>query len=209
MNYWNAYKYISDEYAFYDAIPMSDTLALYYEMKYCAYGGFEEEIKNLFAIKLELYDWLRDYTSRWGPSVSNKERFSKEYNNIDSLICVIRTTNDTTSYLKLRAISTAEQLLPIALKMADETEYMPAIYDVFRCYVAIYEPYAMDSTHVAIVERYLDKGVELGFLPCIWKRSIQLLTGTYTAQDTIYGKKLFLQCIDNPNPLPFWRVKLQ
>ena len=208
-HYWQAYGniYFGNALA---KTPMSDTIVTFYTMKWCAYGGIEDkDIDKLFTFKDDLYNWLNDYTFEWGPSVWNKDLYASEYNNIDSVISVICRTADTTSYLKLRMISNANQLLPIAVKMADEVRYPPAMFDAYRCYVAVYgSRYEMNSVQTIVAERYLDMGVSVGFLPCIWKKSLQLLTGTYTSQDTIKGKHLFQQCVNNADTIPFWRVEL-
>lgn len=169
--YWQAYGniYFGNALA---RTPMSDTIVTFYTMKWCAYGGIEDKnINNLFAFKIDLYDWLNDYTFEWGPSEWNKDLYASEYNNIDSVISVICRTADTTSYLKLRMISNANQLLPIAVKMADEVQYPPAMFDVYRCYVAVYgSRYEMDSIQAIVAEKYLDMGTDVGFLPCVWKK---------------------------------------
>lgn len=208
VHYWRAYQNIGYS-NFLSSEPMSDTLIAFYTMKWCAYGGIEnDEIKCLIPLKCDLYNWLNDYTFEWQPSVHNKDLYASEYSNIDSIVSVINATLDTISYLKLRLLTNAVQLFPIALQMANELKYPPAIYDSYRCYVAIYgSEYAMDSIYIVEAEKYLDWGTQIGFLPCVWKKSIQLLTGTYIQQDTIQGKILFQQCVDNMNIIPFWKAK--
>lgn len=208
-HYWRAYGNIYWGNAFAE-FPMSDTIVSFYTMRWCAYGGIEDkDIDKLFTFKNDLYNWLSDCTLEWGPSVRNKDLYASEFNNIYSVISVIYRTADTTSYLKLRMISNANQLLPVAVKMADKMQYPPAMFDAYRCYVTVYgSEYEMDSVYTVEAKKYLDMGTEAGFMPCIWKKSIQLLTGTYTTQDTIIGKYLFQQCVNNADTMPFWRAKL-
>lgn len=114
---------------------------------------------------------------------------------------------DTSDYQVFRHLVHENDLFPIAKSIADNTAYVPAYLDVYRCYTHIDGyPVMMSSENFAEANIYLEYAVEHDYLPAIWIKSLLCLTGTYLPQDTIEGKRLLDLCVEPSLYIdPFWR----
>ena len=180
---------------------------LYYVIKCFACGKFANcmDIPAELPLLPILSNWFEISWHLGNPSKDSYsyKLYAREVNEMDSLVSRIRTEYDTLDYLKLRQISTTDQLIEISKFLADSISYPLAIQDTYLCYLMKYgNPIMMDSVLFEEAYKYLQKGVSLNYLPSIWSKACLLLTGSYLPQDRRMGEVLYNECLSANFPIP-------
>ena len=181
---------------------LSDTASLFYNVKCIAMGGYPCFGSRWIPISFPdtIYNILYNaYIRR--VSVKNKEKYAKEYNNLDSLYCVVLSSVDTESYEKFRLLSLGDSLLSVAIKVADSIHYPIACYDVYYCTI---NRHRVTDKEFRFAYKYLCEAVDSMYYPALFIKAGLCLTGAYFPQDTVLGKKLFEQC-HATTTIPFWQ----
>lgn len=155
-------------------------------------------------LKKELVDFYHKTkfgTQHWDTAAGN---LSSE--KINTMFRKLKITKDDQLYSSCRDSIPLKEMLPFATYAADSLELPVAMYDVYRlmCLSKRDTGTPLDSAEFDIAYGYLQRGINKGFLPCIFWKSLLLLTGTYLPEDTVEGKYLFEMCTDQPLSISFW-----
>lgn len=188
---------------------LSDTVMLFYDIKgvvmgcYASFGG--NLMNRYIDIPDSIYNTLFKAFVRFGVSVWDKDKYRKEYDNIDSLFNVVLINTDIESYDKLRLLTSRDSLSPISIDIANKTHYPVACYDV---YYNTIRGYRLDDKEFQFAYKYLCEAADSIYYPALFIKAGLCLTGAYFPQDTVLGKKLFEQC-HATTTIPFWQQYLK
>lgn len=172
---------------------------LYYELKFFACGNYSSlsTLKERIPFKQTIVDWIDKsrYIGEPEDYYHSSHLYSHEIVKMDSFITAIESGRDTLGYQILRQIAPTNRLLPVAKLLADSMHYPLAIQDTYVCYLKQYGyPFMMDTERFQEAYYYLEKGVQMEYLPCILSKASLLLTGTYLPQDIKTGETLLDEC---------------
>ncbi len=181
---------------------LNDTIALFYETKGFVMGCYIYfDSQRQIEFPDSIYSILFEAFNRYGVSVWDKDKYSAEYDNLDSLISITLDNLDVDSYNKLRLLISADSLLPVAIEMADKTHYPIACYDVYYCSVC---GVRLPQEEFDFAYKYLSEAADSMYYPAVYLKACLYLTGTYFSPDTILGKDLLKQCNGSAS-IPFWQ----
>ena len=189
---------------------INDTVALFYAMKGGAKGSFSYICSMLVSYKrsnvIEVSDSLCDilwenYLHNASNSPLAMERYRRDKENLDYIKHITMRDADIKSYDTLRFIIPYDDLLPLAIRIANKTHYPAACCDVYLCTVSMQR---LTQREFDFAYSYLCEAADSLFYPAVMLKACLYLTGAYFPPDTILGKELLEQCHVH-STIPFWQ----
>lgn len=185
---------------------LSDTAKLFYYVKSIIMGVFpcfDSCRNNAINFPDSIYNVLYEAYHHYYGSYKYKEKFVKEYNNLDSLYNVVLSNSDVESYKKLRyLLYNNDSILPVSIEIANKTHYPLACYDVY--YDIISRRRRVPNDEFQFAYQYLCEAVDSMYYPAVFLKASLCLTGAYFPPDTTLGKRLLEQC-HGCTSIPFWQ----
>lgn len=189
---------------------INDTVALFYAMKGGAKGSFSDICSMFVSYKrsnvIEVSDSLCDilwenYFHNASYSPLAMERYRRDKEDLDYIKHITMRDADIKSYDTLRFIIPYDDLLPLAIRIANKTHYPAACCDVYLCTVSMQR---LTQREFDFAYSYLCEAADSLFYPAVMLKACLYLTGAYFPPDTILGKELLEQCQVH-STIPFWQ----
>lgn len=189
---------------FYGASDVNDTIKMYYLSREFAKNDYWacSDLLNLMLFDDDsIYSLLRAESYPAMLTIAANERTGTSAL-ADSLALQIWETSDGHVYNQLRTLLGANQLLPIAMSMAENTRNPIACYDAYMCYISGYADTSdIDQQQVLGL---LVSSAEQHYAPASFLLANMCLSGETMPRDTIRGKHLLRKLGVTPR-VPFWR----
>ena len=189
---------------------INDTVALFYALKGGAKGSYSYICSMLVPYKdsnvIHMPDSLCDilwenYLHNASNSPLAMERYRRDKEDLDYIKHITMRDADIKSYDTLRFIIPYDDLLPLAIRIANKTHYPAACCDVYLCTVSMQR---ITQREFDFAYSYLCEAADSLFYPAVMLKACLYLTGAYFPPDTILGKELLEQCQVH-STIPFWQ----
>ena len=166
--------------------------------------GILEQYKdsNVIEVSDSLCDILwKNYLHNASNSPLAMERYRRDKEDLDYIKHITMRDADIKSYDTLRFIIPYDDLLPLAIRIANKTHYPAACCDVYLCTVSMQR---LTQREFDFAYSYLCEAADSLFYPAVMLKACLYLTGAYFPPDTILGKELLEQCQVH-STIPFWQ----